>query len=551
MRTIRNIEGGRLEIDLAPQVLVLDAPEDTSYNVPPGGVEVPLSPLATDVDQKGFLSAALLAHKAKVFDDGLFAATELAAQTGRGAHRGKVWLLRELASELIDRADDTAAVRLMAALVLGDAAAPSGASRFEPDVQSAVQDFLRDDSQSKPLGIYASSPALRAIFQQDRWLQQPLTAADADAISRVLDERSDVKQAHRQHLNLTQRLTNPPDPKLQGSFLFPPSKSHESVLIQALYGDSPVPEGFTLADELMRRIKSREVDLMPRENSGWYDYQTWALEPLIVPERMPEWERVRCMPRYRRVLEQLFKALLGLTRETHVKQLQMPEVLMSGEREPVVHLAPEIEIEPLVTFYRRRAIAYRMVRDVLIETFGPHVLEDIHRESPAGPVPASLSEELEQMTCLFHGAAVTARARLGFADEQEDDEALPDPAISASRFSKWSAGRSADPDLANDVRAMVPVFFDRGRRQWKTWLFLGWASRPITVSFDRLPRVTAIDPAGRPLPEQPRIVQSSCKWQVPYAVSAEIYVDRLLNRDEFRELCDAEHSVRGIIGRLA
>ncbi len=117
-------------------------------------------------------------------------------------------------------------------------------------------------------------------------------------------------------------------------------------------------------------------------------------------------------------------------------------------------------------------------------------------------------------------------------------------------FAAWAAGRQNDPDLTADVRAMVPVFFDEGRGQWKAWLFLGWASRPITVSFDRMPRVTAIDAEGRPLTNQPRIVGQSLRQPVPYPVTAEIYVRHLMDRDEFRRLCDTEGSMERILARL-
>ena len=64
--------------------------------------------------------------------------------------------------------------------------------------------------------------------------------------------------------------------------------------------------------------------LEPRSdgNSGWYDFQTWALEPLVLPDKMPEASRLRMNDRYRDQLDDLFKSILALTRETHVKQLE-------------------------------------------------------------------------------------------------------------------------------------------------------------------------------------------------------------------------------------
>ena len=154
------------------------------------------------------------------------------------------------------------------------------------------------------------------------------------------------------------------------------------------------------------------------------------------------------------------------------------------------------------------------------------------------------------MIRLFDGAAVTARARLGFVGGGSEG-LLPDPGESASHFAEWARTRSSDPDLSGDLRAMVPVFFDKGRGQWKVWAFLGWTNRPIEISFDRPPRVTAIDEAGRPLPEQPRVIFTRREWRTPYAVSSELYVDRLLDRDEFRRVCDSGRTAEGITSRLS
>ncbi len=89
--------------------------------------------------------------------------------------------------------------------------------------------------------------------------------------------------------------------------------------------------------------------------SGWYDYQTWALEALVIPERMAEGERLELDDEYRKLLLELFKGLLTLTRETHIKQLEIPMVGAAlGGREVYIDIAPALAAEPLATFYLRR-----------------------------------------------------------------------------------------------------------------------------------------------------------------------------------------------------
>src|SRR5262249_11557943 len=62
--------------------------------------ELPLSATLAQFSGERTGSAALLAQKAKQFDDGLYAAVELAAQQGGGQITGKVALLNRLAKVL-------------------------------------------------------------------------------------------------------------------------------------------------------------------------------------------------------------------------------------------------------------------------------------------------------------------------------------------------------------------------------------------------------------------------------------------------------------------
>jgi hypothetical protein len=64
-------------------------------------------------------------------------------------------------------------------------------------------------------------------------------------------------------------------------------RAHESELVKRLFGDRPVPADLDLPSELVKRIRSGEVDLTPRETSGWYDVRTWALETVAAPVRGP------------------------------------------------------------------------------------------------------------------------------------------------------------------------------------------------------------------------------------------------------------------------
>ena len=78
-------DGWHVQLDLTPQVLSLAIPDEITWKK---GEEALASTAGRVSD--GFISASMLAVNAKLFDDGLFAAAELAAQ------RRKVDLLASL-----------------------------------------------------------------------------------------------------------------------------------------------------------------------------------------------------------------------------------------------------------------------------------------------------------------------------------------------------------------------------------------------------------------------------------------------------------------------
>jgi hypothetical protein len=493
-------EGWHVRLDLAPQVLSLAIPEaETTWQK---GEEAlaPTCPVSHD-----FVSASMLAVKAKLFDDGLYAAAETAAQPDKA----------KLLAGLVGVAPPIAA-----AARLGGMDVPLSA-----EARRLTDEFLADELESKPLGFYSWSDPLRRIFQQDRLLQRALTPADAAALVAALDADPALKVAYGKCLDVVSRLTNPlvaekPDLRRPaGAWFFPPSRSHESELVTRLYGDKPIPDGFSLADEMVERLRAGSLRLEPTDTSGWYDLQTWALEPLVLLDRMPEGARLTANSRYREQLQELFKAILSLTRETHVKQLEIVPAGAAGwgqpDREVIVWVVPELTVEPVRTYYQRRARGYEFVRQVL-ESSGR--LTTMRRLTPGGPVSRSLDEELAGMTALFRGAAAVTGHELGM-------EPATDP--EAGGFRHWAQS----PDIAEDIRMMVPVFYDVGRRKTKVWAILGWATRELVVSF-------GTPPAAQVLNGRVKIRFGSIYRKIAYPVFAEAYVSRLLDRDEFRAHCE-------------
>src|SRR5262249_46477905 len=69
--------------------------------------------------------------------------------------------------------------------------------------------------------------------------------------------------------------------------LFPNNRSREVVLFEKLF-PTALPENADLMREFIKRIQSGAVDLRPNAASGWYEYQVYALETLLLPEKGEE-----------------------------------------------------------------------------------------------------------------------------------------------------------------------------------------------------------------------------------------------------------------------
>jgi hypothetical protein len=561
-------DGWCVRLDLTRQVLALEAPEFTFGPRPEGEGAGRLLPTPPAADS-GPVSAATLLLKAKQFDDGLYAAVELAAQHGAGRFAGKAAWLRSLAATLAAGlpATEDAAAAVHAACELGGL--PTDVSPSLQDrVRTLTSDFLRDELASKPLAFYNWTPELSAIFRQDRFLQQPLAAETADGLARALDCTPGAPAAHDALLRLNARLTNPParpglrDGTGQRAFL-PASRSHEQLLVERLFGDRPVPDDFDLMAELIRRVRSGEIGIEPSQESGWYDHQTWSLEPLIVPDGVPEAARLEFGKRYRKHLEDLFRGALALARETHVKQAAVALAGCRGPRQRPILVRPGLTVEPLPSLFSRRAASYRFVRSVLEEAFGGEALARLHRLTQEGPCGPPLSGDLTFIEKLFDGAAAVARRELGMEADPGDDE-------DAQQFEDWRANLEADPDVSRDCRMMVPIYFDVQRRKTKVWAFLGWRTVPVDVGYATEPAVLGVERApeaepgdrlsvlrrkfrSQPEPQPagaPPVEFRGDRYEFAVPVLAEVYVSRLLDRNEFRRHCNRHRTRDAILANL-
>lgn len=505
--------GFGVELDLSRQVLWLSLPPQRAGE----SDDEPLAPRPERVPS-GFTSASALFVKAKLFDEGLYAAVELAAQEGAGRFTGKANLLASLVGE---------APQIAAAASLGGLQVA-----VDSDARRVRDGFLARSLAAKPIGFYSWSDALRRLFHQDRLLQDELAVPTARALAAAMSQDPPAAAAYAAYLELVARLTNKPDadkPDLRepdGRYFLPPSRAHGVDLVSRLYAHRTPPEGFSLVDEMVRRIRSGVLALHPSGRSGWYEWQTWALEPLLAPDKTPEAARLRMNEGYRRQFEDTFKAALAVVRDSSARPLGLvaptmaalsPERMTEFQR---LRVRPSLTVEPMLTYYQRRAAGYDFVRGVLESSFGRDGLRSLRRITAAGAADASLDDELMETASLFRGAAAVAAEEMGLARAEES---------TVRHFRSWA--KTPDPELGSDIRAMVPVFYDHERGKTKVWAVLGWSTRDLEVDF-------ATAPAARVLQGHVRLDFVPERHPIAYPVLAETWVSRVMDGEEFRAHCD-------------
>ena len=105
------------------------------------------------------------------------------------------------------------------------------------------------------------------------------------------------------------------------------------------------------------------------------------------------------------------------------------------------------------------------------------------------------------------------------------------------RAQTWIKSLAEDKDLYTDNRVMVPVFYDVQRRKTKVWVVLGYSVKPLVINYEKQPTYTILDAKGKKLKKKVEFHKENKK--LIYPVSAEVYTNKILNRQEFRSLCDS------------
>lgn len=536
----------------------------------------------------------------KPFNDGLYAAVELAAECGTDSSVNKRQLLRDLLTELVSRSVTgaeaerphavAAAEHVATAVLLG-----GDASVVPPELtvgaETKAASFRTRGIFSKPVGFYTWLPELETIFTRDRFMQQRLPS-DPGApsfgtfaeLALVLGESEALGSAYARTLALYSGLTDPafdaspfdlvpfvPDASaladldaVEASFFasraspyaiptcnpgiaaWPASETAENRMLRELLCNGGLLAGETLLDALVRKIQTGDLDLTPRDGSGFYDHQLYALETLLAPDKAPESQHLLLTRAYKEKLVETFKSLLVQTRETHVKQVAPIAVTTSAPAPEIdFWIHPKLVVEPFPTFYLRTARAYRFVETTLASALGPDFLTSTARLLEDGTrARLTLAEELREKQLLCYGLHALAADSIGMAPALSDDELLGFPLEEARVLARsWLSSVGTDPDVARDPRVSLLISYDRTTAKY--WAVVGVKVLHLHASFpeSRRPEIVNVAPSchhkGWEAFEPYLLVEQTVELERPVSKAP-------LDREEFRALCDQFDNVADI-----
>ncbi len=517
-------------------------------------------------------SVNLIDGKAKQFDDGLYAALDQTYYQGlQDKLRSHVDLIRKL-QERVDK-DSEAATFLAAGLELAgvhvDTKNTAGKEKW-------LAEFRANEVASKPIGFYTWNETLSSCFRFLRFLQHEFGSGDLSVpltLAKVLEQDATLRADYQKVVVFYAKLTNPyacltladltgrpmldaeglaklcegKKARRQAVAVFPPSTSREGLLFERLF-TTGLPQDRNLMLELIRQIRSGQVDLRPGPDSGWYDYQVYALETLLLPEKGEERNKLLLTKAYKKRMLEAFQALLTKRRETHARSL---DTAKAAAAEPPKDISPRLRVEPCPSYYLRTARAYSFLADFLEAALGRESLRKLHGLKERGRRERNLHAELQFMRDLFYGLYLISAEDLGLKSSLAADEPVSNDQCYALA-EKWLKEVFQDPDLAVDTRVAIPIYVDPGRNATRLWTTLGVRFVKLEASYALPPHLKPKDMENEEWKPAERDALASSHYLIPVDEFAEVELPgvRSLTREQLRVICEREKTKEAILGAL-
>lgn len=562
-----------LKINLSEAVIKLDSPPIQAEREPELLTIYPSYAAAVEALKRNrdrvIPSANLIDGKAKQFDDGLMAALDRAYFEGSIPKlQSRVKWARKLLEKLKHNPQSPAAAFVRAGLELAEG---TGAKSDEKGIDFGAErrfldEFLRDQVRSKPISYYTWCESLERCFRFARFFQTPFArdVSIPNEIAATLRENPQLLAEYRAIIQFDSRLTNPPATRTlldaidkpitlaagESVCVFPPSTSRHQELFSRLF-PMFLPAEADLMPELLVAIRSGRVDLSPRVDGGFFDYQVYALETMLLPERGEESSKLLLMKTYKIRMIDMFKALLTKRIESHIRGLKTAST--KGLVPPwTIEMRPRLRIEPCSSYYLRTARSYAFLDDFLTRTVGEEALSKLHGLKQGGERRDDLASELKLMSSLFYGFYLITAEDIGMKPNLIEDEfAAADRCRETAKA--WLKTWRSDPDLAVDTRISAPIFRDASvvRNVTRLWLTIGVRIAPLDASFARRPRTKPEHGVGEWM-DNDELVYKSAKYFIPVDEFADVELkgSRSISREELRTTCDRAKTKPAIIKAL-
>ena len=518
-------------------------------------------------------SVNLIDEKSRQFDERLYAALEQYWFLGiSGGYAGDLDCLVRLAKAVPQ--DSRAAAFFSVGLQLANVDFRSTNPNAEVEFR---QRFEAELTQTKPIGFYTWNEQLKKCYQVGRFFQLDFELNKNDwmqIIIRVLKEDPELFAdygkvlARRSRLSgLATRLTikdlvdspsaadllrirrerNLPSTSIS---LFPPVVSRESELTRRLLADDFSTQ-LNLIQELVKAIRNGKADLNPTAESGWFDYQVFATETLLAPNKAAESKHLLQSANYKRRSIETYQASITIRKETQLlrKEAAAKEVLLP--QDPPLTFAPQLRIEPAPTYFLRMARSYQFLGQVLRELVDESVLPQLVGLSEQGLRSQPLLVELQEIQRLFYGCYAISAEDIGLEIQLTDEERAG--LIESRDFAgTWLADLNQDPDMAVDTRVIVPVKIDLKKGSVFNWATLGVRFCRLKVRYESAAAPRILDPNTGEWnlipPEQ--LEESTYLLPVEQWASIALSATQVFNRTEFQQRCDNAFSREEILKRI-
>ncbi len=484
-------------------------------------------------------SVNMLDGKAKQFDDGLFAAVEQSFILSQDDCFVSQYQLIQKWLEALPSNSDAAAYLIASLSLVNDNTQALESLPNRKAIQEWLDNFAQDELAQKPISFYTWNDTLRKCWRFGSFLQHKHRSKSdvAKQLASALQENPELKRNYEALLSVYGRLSNPAaNPSLMTLCsegherghsevsIFPVATSRETELFSKLFSNG-IPTGADLMSELVKRIRSGEVDLKPRSPdmespSGWYDYQVYALETLLVAERGAENNKLLLSKTYKQRMLDAFKALITKRRETQARNLGKTIASAAAAEKPPEAIQPRLRVEPAPTFYLRTARSYRFLQDILCESSGWKCIATNPGLKADGRRALALELELDEMKNRFYGLYLISCEDIGLKPNLLQDEVL-DASQCYAAANSWLTTIWSDSDFSTDTRVAIPIASDLGRNVTRLWVTLGVRLAKLDVRYAKPPKIRPVD--------------SSESWQEPDRKTVKP-IQYLIPIDEFTEL---------------